>query len=66
MTLPEAVNHSLAQLKLMIQAAGRVKAGNGLLTCRVSFSSFAAVMSKDGGRLLEKTQKALIKQASNG
>lgn len=62
MTLPEALDHSLSQLRLLSDAASRVEAGGGLLALSVNYAAAAGVMSKDGHRVMERTQKKLTER----
>ncbi len=61
-TLSQARKHSLAQLKLLSEAARRHEAKRGLLNLRVVFAAVAAGQCKENARVLEKLQKELLKQ----
>ena len=62
MTLPQACDHSLAQLKLLMQAAQRRQAETGLMHMQTTLAAVAACWSKDGQRVLDKVRAALMKQ----
>jgi hypothetical protein len=63
MTLKQVIRHSPAQLALYIEAVKRKKAGDALLTIKAVYPSMAAVMCEKGGRVLDKAQSELIRQA---
>jgi hypothetical protein len=50
-------------LRLLAQAAVRLKATDGLLHCETTLAATAACMTKDGNRILRKVHKSLTRQA---
>ena len=63
LTLALAREHSLAQLRLLAEAAGRMQARDALVMSQVVFSAFAAVMHKDNQPILRNLQQRLEEQA---
>jgi hypothetical protein len=64
LTLAQAREHSIAQLRLLSEAAGRLKARDAMIDSQVVFAAMAAVMHKDNHRILKRLQDTLIRQAS--
>ena len=62
MTFDQAAGHSLPQLRELRAAAQRLAADRTLALMQATFAAFAAVMSKDGQKVFEKHQKALMKR----
>jgi len=62
LTLAQAIEHSPAQLKMLMRAVNRTKAVDGLLLCDIVYASAAAVMSKEGGDFLKNIRNQLRKQ----
>jgi hypothetical protein len=60
--MDQAVNHSLAQLKLMAEARERINARQSLVNLQVTTAAVAACMSKEGGKLLDKVRSELLKR----
>lgn len=58
-----AREHSLPELKLLRQAARRLRADSVLAGMNASYAAFAAVMSKDGNRVFKKMADNIKKAA---
>lgn len=65
MLLREAVEHSLAQLKLLAAARERMRARDLALEARIHALGAGAAMHKDNARAFERAVKSL-EEASNG
>lgn len=65
MTLAQVREHSPAQLKLLRNAARRIKADAGLMAMNASYAAFAAVMAKNGKTVFDKLAESLKKAAEN-
>jgi hypothetical protein len=65
MTLAQVREHSLAQIKLLRNAARRVHADAGLMAMNGAYAAFAAVMSKDGKNVFDKLAESLKKSTEN-
>jgi hypothetical protein len=65
MTLAQAREHSIAQLKLLRAAARRVRANEVLGSMHAAYAAFAAVMAKGGARVFDKLQSELRKIAES-
>jgi hypothetical protein len=63
LTLAEARDHSLAQLRLLAEAARRLRARDALIDSQVMFAAAAAVMHKDNQTILRTLQERLARQA---
>ncbi len=55
------MSHSLPRLLELHRAAKRLEADNALLHMQSAYAAFAAVMCKDGSKVFDKQQKALLK-----
>ncbi|MDB6017664.1 MAG: hypothetical protein JWR19_2153 [Pedosphaera sp.] len=62
MTLEQACDHSLAQLRMMQRAVTRVKAADGLMSLEITYVAVAGAWSKDGANLMTRLRKALQKK----
>jgi len=61
LTIAQAVEHSPAQLKLLMRAVSRSKAADGLLLVDIVQSGVAACMVKDGARAARELKTQLRK-----
>lgn len=66
MTVSQAVDHSPAQLRLLMEAASRVDASDGLLSLHVTYAATVATQVKEGRPIMERLQKQLLKKAKGG
>jgi hypothetical protein len=62
MPLNEAVDLSVAQLRLLSDAAARVEAARALLHAQGSYAGAAASVSREGGKVYDRLTKQLVKQ----
>jgi hypothetical protein len=63
LTLEQAVEHSLPQLKLLASAANRLQARSKLLDLETVFAAMAACHGSKGNQIKQQMRKALEKQA---
>ena len=64
LTIPQALEHSLPQLKMLAQAAVRIRSGQALLDLNIAVTGTAAGYGNDsGGKMLKKLQRDLKKTA---
>jgi len=64
LTLAQACDHSPGQLRLLVRAADRIKADQGLLDLNVTYAGTVAAMVKEGGGVMKDLQKQLKKRAT--
>jgi hypothetical protein len=65
LTLSEVIDHTIPQLKLLAQAAERIRATQGLVDLNIAVAAGAAVQCKNGKKILNDVQRNL-KKAANG
>ena len=64
MSLQQACDHSLSQLKLLERGADRVASERALLDSQIAFSAAAAPWSKEAGSMMKTIQNHLLKNVT--